>query len=219
MLVPGAGGDGWVFSRLVAELGRRGRAAVAVDLPAADDGAGLGAYADAIVAAAAGAQRVVLVALSMGGLSAPLVCARRPVERIVLVNAMVPSPGETGGDWWAVTGQGSAAAAAATAGGREPDAFEDFFHDAPDDVRAHALAQGDIAQSGTPFGEPWPLERWPDVPTAVLAGRDERFFPLEFQRRVARERLGLDVEEIPGGHLLPLTRPVELADRLERLAG
>jgi pimeloyl-ACP methyl ester carboxylesterase len=53
------------------------------------------------------------------------------------------------------------------------------------------------------------------VPTRVLAGRDDRLFPLEFQRRVARERLGLPVDDLPGGHLVALSHAVELADRLE----
>lgn len=51
-------------------------------------------------------------------------------------------------------------------------------------------------------------------PTRVLAGRDDRLFPLEFQRRVAADRLGLEVDEMPGGHLVALSRPGELADRL-----
>ena len=52
-------------------------------------------------------------------------------------------------------------------------------------------------------------------PTRVLAGRHDRMFPLEFQRRIARERLGLDVDEIDGGHMVAMSNPVELADRLE----
>jgi hypothetical protein len=44
--------------------------------------------------------------------------------------------------------------------------------------------------------------------------RDDRFFPAEFQRRVARERLGLPVDEMPGGHLVALSQPEELAIRL-----
>jgi hypothetical protein len=40
-------------------------------------------------------------------------------------------------------------------------------------------------------------------------------FPLEFQRRIARERLGLDVDEIDGGHMVAMSNPGELADRLE----
>jgi pimeloyl-ACP methyl ester carboxylesterase len=61
---------------------------------------------------------------------------------------------------------------------------------------------------------PWPLDRWPDVPTRFLLARDDHFFPADFQRRIGRERLGVEADETPGGHLAPLTRPVELADRL-----
>jgi hypothetical protein len=48
----------------------------------------------------------------------------------------------------------------------------------------------------------------------VVAGRDDQLFPLKFQRKVAAERLGLDVDELPGGHCLALSRPGELADLL-----
>jgi pimeloyl-ACP methyl ester carboxylesterase len=48
-----------------------------------------------------------------------------------------------------------------------------------------------------------------------LQGRDDRFFPVEFQRRVVRERLGITPDEMPGGHLLALSQPEELARRLE----
>jgi pimeloyl-ACP methyl ester carboxylesterase len=54
------------------------------------------------------------------------------------------------------------------------------------------------------------------VPTRVLAGRDDRFFPLEFQRRIARVRLHAGVDEVPGGHLAALSYPAELTDRLIR---
>jgi pimeloyl-ACP methyl ester carboxylesterase len=217
VLVPGAGGSAWYWHRLVAELERRGHEAVAVDLPADDDSAGLAAYADTVVAAIGDRAPVVLVAQSMGGFSAPLVCGRVPVELLVLVNAMVPLPGETGGDWWTATGQAEAMAHDAARSGRTGDPEDGtaaFFHDVPAEVAAAVLAQP-FAQSERPFADPWPLPRWPDVPTRVVAGRDDRFFPLDFQRKVAADRLGLDVDEVPGGHLVALSRPVELADRLE----
>jgi pimeloyl-ACP methyl ester carboxylesterase len=66
----------------------------------------------------------------------------------------------------------------------------------------------------TPMEHPWPLA-WPDVPTRVLIGRDDRMFPAEFQLRVANERLGLDGDVIPGGHIVALSHPAEVADRLE----
>jgi pimeloyl-ACP methyl ester carboxylesterase len=219
VFVPGAGGRGWYWHLVVAELTRRGCSAVAVDLPADDDTAGLAAYTDAVVAALP-AEPAVVVAQSMGGLTAPLVAARVPVRGIVLVNAMVPRPGETGGGWWTATGQAEAQAGAAAREGRpfDPDDLTDaFLHDLPPDVLAAPEMTAPVAQSGTPFAEPWPLAAWPEVPTRLLAGRADRFFPLGFQRRVARERLGLPVEEVPGGHLVALGHPVELVDRL--LAG
>ncbi len=64
----------------------------------------------------------------------------------------------------------------------------------------------------------WPLETWPDVPTKFLLCRDDRFFPADFMRRVVRDRLGIDPDEISGSHCVALSRPKELADRLEEYA-
>jgi pimeloyl-ACP methyl ester carboxylesterase len=223
VLIPGAGGSAFYWHRLVEELERRARAAIAVDLPAGDEAAGLAEYADAVVTAIGGRAPVVLVAQSMGGFTAPLVCERVPVEMIVLLNAMVPAPGETGGDWWANTEQSQARAELARREGRAADAafdpMVDFFHDVPAEVASAVFERGEPEQADRPFGEPWPLEQWPDVPTRFLQGRDDRFFPLGFQRQVVRERLGIEVDEMPGGHLLALSRPVELADRLESYVG
>src|SRR4051794_27282594 len=141
VLVPGAGGDGFYWHLLAPLLGPD---TICVDLPAGDAGAGLAAYADAIVAAADGASEVVLVAQSMGGFSAPLAAARLDVRRIVLVNAMVPRPGETFNAWWWAVGQGPASRAYAEQDGRDPDApfdvVETFFHDVPPEVTAAVLA-------------------------------------------------------------------------------
>ena len=67
----------------------------------------------------------------------------------------------------------------------------------------------------TPMVQAWPLASWPDVPTRALIGRHDRLFPAEFQLRVAKERLGLDGDLIEGGHMVALSRPGEVADRLE----
>jgi hypothetical protein len=37
-------------------------------------------------------------------------------------------------------------------------------------------------EAETVFGEHCRFERWPDIPIHVLAGKDDRFFPIEFQR-------------------------------------
>jgi pimeloyl-ACP methyl ester carboxylesterase len=183
--------------------------AIAVDLPADDDRAGLAAYTDVVVDAIGDRRPIVLAAQSLGGFTAPLVCERVPVELLILVNAMVPLPGETGQEWWTATGWEDEVG--------EIDMDDAFFHDVPDDVKAVA-GKEEPPQSGTPLVEPWPLEKWPDVPTRLVQGRDDRFFPLEFQRRVVRERLGIELDEVPGGHLVALSRPVELVDTLMALA-
>jgi pimeloyl-ACP methyl ester carboxylesterase len=48
----------------------------------------------------------------------------------------------------------------------------------------------------------------------VIAGRDDRLFPLEFQQQVVRSRLGLELEVMPGGHLVALSQPEELVSRI-----
>jgi hypothetical protein len=48
----------------------------------------------------------------------------------------------------------------------------------------------------------------------VVVAKDDRLFPREFQAKVARDRLGKSVDEMPGGHLAALSRPRELAKLL-----
>jgi pimeloyl-ACP methyl ester carboxylesterase len=179
----------------------------------------LAEYAGAVVEAIGDRTGIVLVAQSLGGFTAPLVCERVPVDLLVMLNAMVPSPGESAGEWWTNTGHAKARAEQAARDGRNLAADEDlmdaFFHDVSPEVVAEAWARGEPRQSGTPFKQPWPLREWLDVPTRFLQGRDDRFFPVEFQRRVVRERLGITPDEMAAGHLVALACPKELADRLE----
>lgn len=224
--MPGAGGRGWVWHLLVAELERRGHRAFALDLPGSDPAAGLTAYRDVIAGAVreearSGGAAVTLVALSLGGFSAPPACEHAPVTRLVLVNAMIPRPGETAGDWWDNVGWREAAQAAADRDGRPKVDVNDldtlFYHDLPASVTEAMRADPDAdawTESPAVFGDPWPLAAWPDVPTTVLAGRDDRFFPPELQRRVAMTRLGAEPMELPGGHLLALSQPEALADSI-----
>ncbi|AVZ76842.1 alpha/beta hydrolase [Streptomyces lunaelactis] len=219
VLIPGADGRAWYWHRLVPELRGRGHEVVAVDLPQ-DNSAGLSEYADSVVRAIGDHRDLVLVAQSLAGFTAPLVCERVAVDQLILVNAMVPAYGETAGQWWDNTGQAAARAAYAVQEGRAPDAefdvLVDFFHDVPPEVTDEAMAQGESGPSEALFTQPWPQREWPKVPTRFLQGREDRFFPLEFQRRIVKERLGITVEELPGGHLVALSRPSELADLICR---
>jgi pimeloyl-ACP methyl ester carboxylesterase len=205
VLLHGAGSDSWYWHLVETELRANGHDVVAVDLPCDDDSAGLAEYADTVVQAIGDRTDVVLVAQSLAGFVAPLVCERVPVGLMVLVAAMVPAPGEPPGEWWANTGHHFPA----------DDPVSVFLHDVPPEVAA-ASAEHTRDQSGAPFEKPWPLERWPDVPTRFLLCRDDRFFPADFQRRVVGERLGIVPDEMDGGHLPALARPKDLAERLLR---
>ena len=219
VLIHGAGSDSWYWHRVVPELRARGHDVVAPDLPCDDDSAGLSKYADVVVDAIGDRTGLVVVAQSFAGFTAPLVCERVAVDLLVMLAAMVPSPGESPGDWWANTGHARARREQDERDGRptrgDVDVMVTFFHDVPPDVVSAALARGERHQSGTPFQKPWPLRAWPDVPTRFLLCRNDRFFPAEFMRRVVKERLGITPDEMDGGHLPALSRPKELVDRLE----
>jgi pimeloyl-ACP methyl ester carboxylesterase len=188
-------------------------------LPAEDDSAGWSEYANAVVHGIGDRAGVILVASSMGGFTAPIVCARRRVDLLVLLNAMIPIPGETFNAWWSARRSGQARREYHASLGLSPAEVDDdavvYYHDLPSQLRAEARTRTWPDQSGTPLDEPWPLASWPDDPTRVLAGRHDRMFPLDFQRRIARERLGIEIDVIDGGHMVALSNPAELANRLE----
>jgi pimeloyl-ACP methyl ester carboxylesterase len=219
VLIHGAGSDSWYWHLVVPLLEAHGHDVVTMDLPCDDDSAGLDEYRDTVVEAIGDRRDLVLVAQSLGGFTAPLVCERVPVDMMIFVAAMVPCPGEPPGEWWANTGFEEARRAMAARDGfsidGDFDAIETFFHDVPADVTAEAMARGERGQSGTPFEKPWPLAAWPEVPTHFILCRDDRFFPAEFQRRVVRERLGITPDEMRGGHLPALAHPRELVERIE----
>src|ERR1700754_4533284 len=188
VLIPGAGGEAWYWHLVVPRLHALGHEAIAVDLPAADESAGLQDYADVIADAIDGHGDVTLVAQSMGAFSAPLV--RAGVRELALVAPMIPAPGESAGEWVADAGGGP----------RAPfDPITSFFHDVPQDIVDEAIARGEPRQADKPFGEPWPLDAWPDIPTRMVAGAIDRLFSLDFQRRLAGERLSLEPDVIDSG--------------------
>ncbi|MBG0561537.1 alpha/beta fold hydrolase [Actinoplanes aureus] len=207
VLIHGAGDVGWYWHLVEAELRARGHDTVAPDLPCADDSAGLPEYADAVAAAIGDRTDLVVVAQSFGGFTAPLVCDRVAVKLMVLVAPMIPAPAEAPADYWVNTGFGQEATE------EYADEIALFYPDVPPELAAEALKRAP-AQSEARAGEPSPLRAWPDVPTRVLICRDDRLFPPSYLRRVAGERLGIDPDEIDGGHTPALSRPRELADRL-----
>lgn len=217
VLIPGAGGMAWYWHRVVPLLEQAHHEAIAVDLPAEDKSAGLDTYAKIVVRALGKRKDVILVAQSLGGFTAPLVCARATVRMLVLVNAMIPRPGETAGAWGENTGAVRARLAAAKRGHytADFDVKTYFLHDVPEAIlREGASHQREQAEAV--FGEPCQFDGWPRIPIRVIASAHDRFFPVNFQRRVAHARLNIDPEIITGGHLAALSNPEGLVDQLLR---
>ena len=203
MLIHGGGGSAWDWHLVAPEL--RGHDPVAVDLPSEDASAGWWDYADVVAEAVGDRSDVIVVAHSLGGFTAPLVCARIPVDLLVLVAAMIPSPGELFAEWWANTGY-------------EESGYDDvFYHDVPPALAAEARRR-ERDEAARALQEPWPLGAWPETETRYLLCRDDRMFPAAWARRHARERLGIEPDEMDGGHYVTLSRPRELADRLAAYA-
>jgi pimeloyl-ACP methyl ester carboxylesterase len=217
LMIPGAGGAGWFWHRVVGLLEAAGHEAIAVDLPSPDPAAGLPEYTEIALAAADGRTDVVLAAQSMGGFTAPLVAARRPLKALVMVNAMIPVPGETAGQWWDHTGWEAARVRAAKENGygTEVDLDTYFLHDVPAEVLTGGPEPRDEAEAA--FASPCDFTAWPDIPIHAVAGHDDRFFPAEFQRRLAQDRLGVEADVLPGGHLIALAQPEPLARYLLEL--
>ncbi len=223
VLIPGAGADPRVYDETIRALAALGHSGLAPPLPLADGNATPSDHAAAVLEAVPAREDLVIVAQSLGAFAGPLVAAGTPSRQLILLAPMIPRPGETAGEWWENTGHGQAVAELlerhGPMGSWGPDAIaEVFLHDVDPEV---ALANERF--SGAPgagmFGEPWPLPAWPEVATRVLVPSGDRLFPPAFQRRVAQERLGLEIDEMRGGHLPMLSRPVELAQRLDELAG
>lgn len=203
-LIHGAYDVGWYWHLVERELRARGHKTVAPDLPIEDDDASLTDHAqvvvDAIEAIHDGGELVV-VGMSWGGYVAPIAAQLAQADRLILVSPMVPRPGETDSEMWEATGW------------RYPDGDPDpFYHDVDPALAAEAKSR---ERGQSDITEPWPLDAWPDVPTHVIIGRDDRMFPADWLRRVVRDRLGIEPDEIDAGHTSALSRPRELVDLME----
>jgi pimeloyl-ACP methyl ester carboxylesterase len=215
VVISGAGGDAFYWHRVAPLLRDAGYDVVTPELPSGDESAGIDEYTDAVVAAVGERRGLAVVGQSLGAFTAAAVCERLPVELLVFVAGMIPTPGETAGQWWDATGQADAQRRQDILEGRDPDAPMDtmttFLHDVPPTVLADVLAAGEPAQSTAPFATPFTATAWRSVPTRAIAGKLDRLFPLPFMRELAQDRLGLEPDVIDSGHLPAFSRPGDLA--------
>jgi len=224
-LVHGAWHGAWCWEALTPLLQQEGHDVVAMDLPCNDASANFETYADVVCAALDGYNHdVVLVGHSLGANTIPLVAARRPVRHLVYLCGLVPAidrsvldqivgaemmlPGWDGGlsdadsrTTW-VDRDGARALLYA-------DCDEPTVEAAFDRLRPQALYPGTL---------PFSLSEFPAVSCTSVICTDDRMVNPDWSKRIARERLGADLIELPGSHSPFFSQPSALADVLLRLA-
>lgn len=195
---------------------------VAPDLPIDDKSASFDRYADVVCAALDGSDDVVLVAHSMGGYTAPLVAAQRPIRHLAYLAALVPQVGFSLLEQ--MTNEPHMINPAQLTGlsfdaEKETAAREDveltrnlFFADCDDDTVVAAVKRL-RPQAGYPSMVRTSLTEHPSVTCSYIACTEDQMVSLEWSRRTA-SALGADFIELPGSHSPFLSRPDTLADVL-----
>jgi pimeloyl-ACP methyl ester carboxylesterase len=225
-LLHGGSHGGWCWERVVPLLHERNIATTAPDLPMSNVATGARDWAEVVVAALSQIEdEVIVVGHSMAGLALPVIAAMRPVARMIFVAAWVPAPGMSYAEYLAThDGLGSLTVPfeqiIIDEQGRHvlPDdvAAEIFYHDVPPEDTCRAVKRlGPSA--ATAALEPSPIPAWPDVPSSYILMSDDRAVLPEWSRRAARERLGVEPVELPGGHCPFYSRPQHFADALAGL--
>ncbi len=217
-LIHGAWHDASCWDPVVARLRARGHDAVAPELPLHDPSAGFEQRARPGIEALQGVgDSVVVVGHSMGSAYATLVAAARPCSLLVhlcpRLGGLTPPPGapdtfRQGFPFPADRPDGTSA--------WEPEAAIDAMYPRLPAGTAQALVEH-LRPMAPPPGE-YPLAGHPAIPTALVYAAEDEFFEPEWERFMARELLGIEPIEIPGGHFPMAEDPDSLAELLDRLA-
>lgn len=218
-LIHGAWHGAWCWEPLVAELQRRGHRAVAVDLPCDDPTATTLDNAKQVAQALGDAGDVVVVGHSLGGIVAPVVATLRPVRKVVLLCALVPRPGRSltevmGAEPPCTTEEFNRAPRHVGDHGAvtwDPEVAAGLFFRACDPETAREAAARLRPQVWTTSKEITPLDRWPDGELVSIVCTDDEVLSPDWSRRIARDVLGIEPVDLPGGHSPMLSHPIELA--------
>jgi pimeloyl-ACP methyl ester carboxylesterase len=205
-LVHGAWHDDACWDEAIEPLRARGHEVVAPDLPFHDPAT---TFDDRIAPALAAIEGMpdplVAVGHSMGAGYAPAVAASRPGALLV---DLCPGLGplRAGFPWPPTRPDGTCA--------WEPDAAIAALYPrlAPDTARHLAAHLRPMAPAAG--GHPRAVRR---RETVVIVALDDELFDPSSERTAAREKLGVDALEIPGGHFPMAEDPAALAELLDRL--
>jgi pimeloyl-ACP methyl ester carboxylesterase len=211
------------YMRLAEELHRRGQRVLLVELPVdrpqltGTDYARLVAeQLDAGLAEdGAGDEPVVVIAHSASGLLLPLVPSFHPVAHLVYLAAGVPQPGMTLDEQLAAEPDMLNPAWVGVDPFQDHQAARRFlFHDCDEATARWAIAAQTPWYPEGLYSERCPLAAFPPVASTAIICAADRVIQPAWSRRVAQDRLGAQVVELPGGHCPHVSRPALLAEAL-----
>jgi pimeloyl-ACP methyl ester carboxylesterase len=217
-LIHGAWHDGSCWEPVARRLQERGHEVVAPDLPLHDPNAGFEERArPALQALDGAADPVVVVGHSMGSAYATLVAVACPGSLLVHLcprlggfapPAGAPDPFREGFPFPADRPDGTSAWDAEAAVGAM------YRRLPPETARTLVRCLRPMAAPADEF----PLANHPVIPTVLVYAADDEIFAPAWERFMARELLGIEPIEIPGGHFPMAEDPDALADLLDRLS-
>jgi hypothetical protein len=216
-LLHGAWHDPSCWDGVAERLEELGHAVMTPDLPLHDPAAG---YEERVRPALEALDRadgpVVVVAHSQSSALAPLVAVARPVSLLVYLcprmgglppPAGAPAPFRDGVRFPPAGPDGTTA--------WDPDAAVEVMYPRLPPETARRLASRLRPMAMPP--DAYPLREHPDVPAALVYAAEDELFEPAYQRFMAREALGVDPVELPGGHFPMAEDPGALAELLDRL--
>lgn len=210
---------------LTSELEKLGSQVISVSLPIDEPEAGGMRYAEVIAEPLKDVgDDVILVGHSASGMFIPLVPGLRPIRRLVYLAAIIPKPGMSISEVFASEPDLfnlewiNACRAEKNPFTDDQVAIKFLFHDCPPEAVKIGLETRMLMYAAGARIEKFPLEKLPDVPTSYIVCTDDRTITPAWSRRAAREWLGVEPIELPGGHCPYLSRPAELAEILINLA-
>ena len=210
--------DGACWQPLLGPLRARGHEALAPDLPYDDPAAGFEERIGPALQALDGATGpVVVVGHSVSSGYAALVAEATPGALLVhLCPRLGPFPPPAGApDTFRKDFPFPARNEAGAMVWDTERAIDAMYSRLPPDT-GRALAER-LRPSTPPAGE-YPLAGHPDVPTVLVYAADDEIFEPDWEHFMARELLGVEPIEIPGGHFPMVEDPEALAELLDRLA-
>jgi pimeloyl-ACP methyl ester carboxylesterase len=218
-LLHGAWHDSSSWVPLLEALRMRGHDPRAADLPLHEPG---GTHAErvqpAIDSVADVDDPVVVVAHSQSASLGPLVAAARPTSLLVYLcprrlGAVEDAPPDAPRPFRETIPMPQSGDDGTSSWDRDTAVSAMYAHLPEETGRA-------LAEHLHPMAMPaddYPLHSLPDVPAALIYCSEDEFFEPDWERYLAREQLGIEPIELPGGHFPMVEQPERLADVLDGL--